>query len=855
VAGPGPLVIDAVTPTAPTGLSVTVASALSAITSRIGQVDVCEFPTKRAICLSNGVDFQYHLIDGAQYLTGPRAPYTAPTLVSTGVRATAVLTFTGASNALARPTDGDTFTVGDPSLFTAVRSGTFKTTLTLGALVNEVLIGANVDATISNLTKFINGTGVNGVDYWLAPISASSYSASYWQDVVGVEVSTSQAYGVPSATTATITFRAVQYGTVGNTYTSAEVGGQTSFAGATFSGGTGGTGTTPADGYFRYGYAWVRLGDSAQTGLSNTTDLDTGLAANNTATIADTSPTRDDTDLIRLFRTTDEGSEMYRVVDDATSPVTDDQSDTELVRDANIIFEPDAVRYYDSGYPTRYRFHATHLGSVWGIGAYPAAKFDGGTASVTVDSLTVTLSAATFPTVRMIGRVFRVDDIDDRYLIVDVDEAARTLTLNRPYEGATNATAGYEIIDERDPFTPYYSVPLLLNNWPAENDLAGSIFSDDPRGGTALRSIEDSLIIWTMTGLWRVIGTPDTSFRALPQGDGCGTYNNRCVLKVGEGKFAWLGPDGLYAWSGAGDPSPISHPDTGEAVDDPTGISGTLKRINPLAVDGIVATYNPTLDVARWAVPVDGCPWNNLVIQLNLQTMTFTTRECDAWTMLETVVGPDGDYVTVAGSMQGRLWQLDIGYSDGAYGFPCVQTVASYAAATRLVTVTGTPFTVDGANDCPVLLVSTDGSIERALVADTSTSELILAHPPATSPAAGWQVVVGGILLALDTSDFNQGEVTARKTLSSLAVHFKKSTAGQLWCAAAYDEGSPTLFTLLDGTSDHADLTSTDGIYRFDLRMGPGRTNRIRLFALAPGFDVTIVGIEATFRLRKEYER
>ena len=59
--------------------------------------------------------------------------------------------------------------------------------------------------------------------------------------------STSQAYGVPSATTANITFRAIAAGTVGNTYLSVVVIGATmSVPGANFTGGTAGSGTAPA---------------------------------------------------------------------------------------------------------------------------------------------------------------------------------------------------------------------------------------------------------------------------------------------------------------------------------------------------------------------------------------------------------------------------------------------------------------------------------------------------------------------------------------------------------------------------------------------------------------------------------
>jgi hypothetical protein len=56
-------------------------------------------------------------------------------------------------------------------------------------------------------------------------------------------------------------------------------------------------------------------------------------------------------------------------------------------------------------------------------------------------------------------------------------------------------------------------------------------------------------------------------------------------------------------------------------------------------VGGIVANYNPTLGVIRWFVPVDGSPFNNFVIVLDLNTYAFTFDECDGISAVATVVG------------------------------------------------------------------------------------------------------------------------------------------------------------------------------------------------------------------------
>src|SRR5262245_47891977 len=101
----------------------------------------------RAVCVANGIDFQYHFIDGVGYLTGPRAPANAAAVSSTAVRATSVLTFgTNAQN-------NNQILVGFP---TGARYITFVTTLDVSPTGrDQVLIGANLAATITNLVALI----------------------------------------------------------------------------------------------------------------------------------------------------------------------------------------------------------------------------------------------------------------------------------------------------------------------------------------------------------------------------------------------------------------------------------------------------------------------------------------------------------------------------------------------------------------------------------------------------------------------------------------------------------------------------------------------------------------------------
>lgn len=855
MSGPGAITVAASgSITAPATIAATVSAALTSLLfSRVGQIDVVSFPSMRAIAVCNGYDFQQHFFDGAQYLTGPIAPYTAPTVASTAVQATAVFTFTAAT----RPNNADQFSVlgANGVLYYVSFMTTLSTSLGIGYI--EIARGADLAATIANITKFFNGTGTNGTEYYLNWPGFGTDDAA-WRTAVGIQQSAS--------TATTETLRAVASGAGGNSYQLNEViDGGASWAVTTFAGAATGTisGDGPLQGHYGWAFARVRKADGAQTGLSATATLDTTSLSDVTASSLEAAPTRDGMDLYRLFRTLADGDEFHKVKDSSSSPITDSKSDTVIDADLNLIDDANTERPYSAGYPVRYRFHAMHLGCLFGAGAYPSAKLSEVAAAVTNGSRTVVFANLKVKEIA-IGRTLRVLVDDRRYRIAEVVEATKTVTLSEPYEGATSGATDVEIVDDRDPNRIRHTEPLLINNWPEGNELTG-VSSADPRGVTGMRSIDGTLGVWTRTGTWRVLGTPDTGFRVVSQREATGAYCNRAIVDCGQGiGLVWLGPDGVHRWTGTGDPSSLSKPFAGE---EPTGIEATLQRINPLAVDGIVANYNPSMKVVRWAVPVDGSTWNNLLVQLNLQTGAFTFGYCDAITSMESVLSPSGTYVTLAGDQYSQLWQLDNGYSDGAYAFECVQTLSSYDATLNKATVSGTPFPTasGGLAGVPVYQVKADGSIQRNTVAANTSSTLTFVGPWETfsdgafvagaSPAAATQLVVGGIFWRLRSTKFSLGIPEIRKTLSSLTFHFKTSTAGQVWCAASVDNGDPAIFTLLDGTLDYADLTAAKGTKYFELRRGPGRTVQLDLFALAPGFDLTCVALAATFRSREYVPR
>lgn len=861
--GPGTITVASTgSLTAPSSLTATVASALSEVLSRIGTVDVIAFPSARFVMVANGIDFQYHFLDGAQYLTGPLGPYTAPTIADTAANASSTLTATAFAN-------NDQINLGVNII--VFREIYFKSVLDTTLGVAQVLRTGTLADDLTRFYKFILGTGVHGTDYYdgYQISNIGVYDPNYWRSAHKVTASSL------NTGAGTMVVSAVRSGTIGNSYLSTVVtGAGLGFsASPTMTGGTAGTGTAPGPGTFKYGYARVRKADEAETAMSSLTVLETDAAANVTVSAYEAANARDGMDLYRIYRTTEVGDAMYPVGDDDSSPFTDSIPDSSppspapaLTRDGNDPYDPNIVRSYAAGYPTRYRNHAVHLGSVFGAGAYAhlkqgtdltgaVTKYDG---TNDATALAVTLSAGT-PTTRWIGRTFRVTGDDARYGIVGVNESTKVLTLNTPYMGTTNGTATFEVTDERDPNAINYTEALLANNWPFENSVEG-VSSQDVRGNMGLRSMWGALIAFTRTSAIRIQGDQVGGFTIPERNEGCGSYGSGSIVRVtgssgDSGSLLWIGPGGLYAWGGSGPPLCLSSPPSDG--DDVRGIASTLARINAAAADGIVSTFNPTYQVARWFVPVDGSLFNNFVISFSLQTRCFTFGACDGVTAVETVVSPStGAYVTIAGQMDGSLWQMDTGYSDGAYGFECRQLVATYTAGTTTATVSGTPLPTSsgGLTGVPVLLVSADGTVQHAIVASNTSSAVKFVEPP-TAPAVGTQMIFGGIFWRMKSSKFNLGMPEIRKTLSSMLIQFTTSTAGQVWVAFSVNNADPTCYVLMDGTTDYVDLTVAKGVKYCEANRGPGMVLQVDIFALAPGFDLEVGAIEATIKTRDEVKR
>lgn len=844
MAGPGALSITALgAVTTPDTMAVSVGSGMSGTFRDSGLFDTLPLPSIKGVLISHGREPMRLVIEGESYLLGPIAPDTAPTVESSAAKASSTLTIS------TNPNDGDLIYVGQAGTVSFMGI-TFKTTLDTTSILAQVKIGATKADTITNLSKLINGTGTNGTEYYdgfQVAFDGPDYNPNYWQEAHLVEGSTLNT--VPSNPTFKI--QATLFGTGGNALKSQVItgGARMSFsASTTMSGGTAGTGTSPGAGFYTYARAFYRSADGAMTGISPVTTLEQDANCQVSLTNLTDPPTRDGSDYHRIVRSTTTGSLLYREHDELTSasePFIDDTSDDDLTGDTAILLDPRTFRPYTAGYPNVGRYSAYFNGQVFLGGGDVAAPITAGSCDFVVGTYTVDLTQTgkKFKS-ELIGRtLLRSGDVQS-YVITALDESTQIATLNLPYQGASGTGATATISDLRNPFALWYTPPLLPNNFPPTYELGG-INSADPRGITGMATAWNAVAVFTRTGLWRISQSNDVTFDVQPIGEAMGCFGGQSVVNV-RGRIYWIGPDAVWEWDGSSDPFPISRP-PGSRVE---GIHETIKRINLDQGDLIASDYNPSEQVIRWAVPLDGATWNTHVIVYDLLTGFFYLDTFEAVTCIVSVPGVDGVYRTVAGDAFGNLWQLDTGTSDGAYEFEPKATVSSYASTTNTISVSGTPFPTSGSGlkGVPGIHVTSDGTRQHFKVATNTSSALTLTAPLATAPVANDVVILGGIEWRVKTGSWDLDAPELKKAVENIRIDFTpQSLAGQVWCALGGDTTTPTCF-LVGATSDAVDLSRTSGEYPFSQRRGPYRRFTLDIFALSPGFDVQMQGFLVTMR-------
>jgi hypothetical protein len=827
MAGIGSITLDSAgAVTAPSALPLTLPSADSVTVNPYALASFAPMPAERGVMWANGVDPVRHYVT-AVLGTGLLAPSATPTATPTGTQADTTLDVNnGGAYTIA---DGDIIelvypvsTYPDKRGFVYFRTSS-PPSATPGAPANGVAIGASDGATLENLKKFINQTGVEGVDYVTGTDLSDFITATTVVTTGGSEK---------------ITIVANDYGTAGNGYASRVVnapfmrfeddpggaGGAQTF----FSGGTAGTGSTPAGGSYVYAYAFVREDDGAVSGLSTSVTADNG--AGGRVDIAGMTASADTTvDYNRVYRTTVGGGLFYRVdeVAAATTTYQDSTADSTITNFGAVAFDERLHRNYRAGVAPRVRYLCRFQGRWFGAGALLAATYSSGTVAVDSTTAVATFTGA-YPRTSWVGRTFQVNSVSETYTIMSVSESAGTATLDRTYEGTTNATANYTVKDLRDPYEVFWSEPGLPNNWPVTNSLKG-VTSPDAKGVTGIYAAYESVIVFTRQSVWRLVGS-DGIYQAHLVTDKCGCVSGHTVL-MDAGRMFWLGQGGVYGWDGNGEPVNLTTPPQQDQV--VRGQDDTVGRLSLAHAHRAVAVLDQDRSEARFYVPLDGERTNRYALVLDLQNGGFALDTCEDVTCAAVFQGPDGEDHAVTGDITGAIKEVGLSTSDCGYGFEPTNTVSS--STVRTVTVATTPFPTssNGLWGAPVWHVSSDGTFTRNCVA-TNTSSALTYRRFMTAPSASTQFVVGGILMWVQTGRFDWGERHVKKVVPGATVSHSPQSDGQYFFFSAYGQGG---FAVPSVGWTAGDLTMGNTADDF----GPRRRFRIRKEAVLHGWGLCCI--------------
>jgi hypothetical protein len=216
------------------------------------------------------------------------------------------------------------------------------------------------------------------------------------------------------------------------------------------------------------------------------------------------------------------------------------------------------------------------------------------------------------------------------------------------------------------------------------------------------------------------------------------------------------------------------------------------------------------------------------------------------WTAAANSVLAGGDQVVVAGDRDGVLWQDNIGDSDGLYGVEPVLTLTG-AQTVRLLTASaaGLPTSGDGIKGTPFIVLYANGTVAYGKAASGTSTTITPCVDLAVAPAAGDQVVLGGIHGWARTGFFALTDVE-QTTLRDVVVPVVKIASGDFHLSAAYDSGT---FALPSTGWTIGDFTATKP-REFNVQK-PGYVHAIQIQTFKPGPAWTIRPLTFVFHGRE----
>ena len=621
-----------------------------------------------------------------------------------------------------------------------------------------------------------------------------------------------------------------------------------------------------ASGVYGYVFTYVRSITGAESGPSP--ELQFTHASSSCITLDDLEVSDDpNVDFINIYRTTNGGAE-YRLVDTIPNEEPDNPTDgwyedcssDNLLREPNVILlDVSRKRSYRAGFPPRVRYLATYQNRLWGGGGLLDAPYVAGTALFTNGSTTVTGSGTNW-TSRLEGRVIRPlsaavvpqgpflgpfgavppglrdpnDPIEDSetYRIMKVNSAT-SIEIDRDFaQAGTSAT--YEIVDDRNPFTLYYSAAGFPEDWPVSNgiELPGEVGD----GITGLIAYRDNLYVWTRNAIYVISGDDNSNFRAtrLFTGVGC-TSGHTVQVDERSNYINFQGDGGYYRTDG----SSVQHLSSqgiveGQAV----GIDGTTDRILPSRNKMAVSLWNDPYSCMMNFCSLDGRFENEHALVWDYHLQNWSIDDAMTVSSAARVFDAQNKKAYLVGDIYGYVWQMNQSTSDGAYSGTIVATPDS--ANLYNIQFTGTSFA--DMNGVPVYIIDDDGNVFRERLLSNDDDTLSFRYPLPVVPNQFYTVIVGGIDWYMEWGWMHYGAFHKPKVLQYIEANFLPQTQGVIHVLHAVDNASLEYIT--DNLSTNTiKLTNQTGVAKVEIG-DRGHHIKLALRSIVPGYDIRLAGLE-----------
>lgn len=464
-------------------------------------------------------------------------------------------------------------------------------------------------------------------------------------------------------------------------------------------------------------------------------------------------------------------------------------------------------------------FVAAHHERMFLAGEEPYSE---GSVAVAFGSATVAGTGTEWPG-NFAGRFLWLPQAEEVYEVASVDAQAQTLTLARPYQGATDPYTPYAI----RPAAPerrlvYFSEAGLAESWPPTNAVSPQEDGDEITG---LMSKGSFLYVLERRHIYKLTfesSPTEDGFVFLTAGRGC--VNNRCWCVVDDRAF-FLDEAGVYSFQGGQQVEELSLP-IQDVFEPPRRGRVPRYRVRWEASRWFHCCYDPGLRVVRWFVTLEGTGVPRHALCLDLQRNAWWVEEYP-FPVGASAVGPSrGSRRVFVGGPGGRVYALGQGTLDVVEpdALTCRGTATS--AGLRSLTDQAATFTPAAVN-APLTIVAGRGKGQTRAVTAVAAARLTLDRPWLTRPDTSSVYQLGGVEFRFRTGWFRYvplSEENARRlevvfepcpsggcTLDA-RLYLDRSPDPVLWGFTQSDERSDG-FASEEGSPDLvADLTKPTGL-------------------------------------------